>query len=280
MTVPISQTAFRGPRDTFVGGALAQLRLADRLPRRVSCQCRAHWDDPALDQLRFDREVDLGTFGDVAGAMASAATSVAPGLIAVVRDPNLRLLPQFVTILDADHSLVLAGAVQAGGIRWCAPVESDAEARRVVRRWRRSRLMIAPRTSPTMGCVSTTHSTIQRSRSALWSSRAPASRTGWTRPQLLALFAANITPHGALRRVRSPTEEMGLTAPGLPEDQLLDAMIAHPVLVNRPIVCTPKGVRLCRPSERVLDLLAQMPPGPFAKEDGQLIIDAEGNRLV
>lgn len=104
---------------------------------------------------------------------------------------------------------------------------------------------------------------------------------GWTRPQLLALFAAaHITPHEALRRVRSPAEEMGLTAPGLPEDQLLEAMIAHPVLVNRPIVCTPKGVRLCRPSERVLDLLAQMPPGPFAKEDGQLIIDAEGNRLV
>lgn len=132
MNATISQTAFRGPRDTFVGGALAQLRLADRLPLRVSCQCRAHWDDPALDQLRFDREVDLGAFGDVAGAMASAATSVAPGLIAVVRDPNLRLVPQFVTILDADHSLVLAGEVQAGGIRWCAPVASDAEARRVV----------------------------------------------------------------------------------------------------------------------------------------------------
>ena len=105
--------------------------------------------------------------------------------------------------------------------------------------------------------------------------------TGWTRPQLLALFAAaNITPQQALRIARSPAEAMGLTAPGISDDQLLDAMIAHPILVNRPIVCTPKGVRLCRPSEGVLDLLEQMPPGPLAKEDGQLIIDAEGNRLV
>lgn len=105
--------------------------------------------------------------------------------------------------------------------------------------------------------------------------------TGWARPQLLALFAAaNVTPLQALRIARSPAEEMGLTAPSVTEDQLLEAMIAHPILVNRPIVCTPKGVRLCRPSEVVLDLLVQMPLGPLAKEDGQLIIDAEGNRLV
>ena len=105
--------------------------------------------------------------------------------------------------------------------------------------------------------------------------------SGWTRPQLLALFAAaNLTPHQALRVVRSPAVEMGLTAPDTPEDQVLDAMIAHPILVNRPIVCTPKGVRLCRPSEVVLDLLDHMLPGPFAKEDGLMIIDAEGNRLV
>lgn len=104
---------------------------------------------------------------------------------------------------------------------------------------------------------------------------------GWTRPQLLALFAAaNMNPHQALRIARSPAEELGLTAPGITEDQLLDAMISHPILVNRPIVCSPKGVRLCRPSEVVLDLLERMPPGPFAKEDGQLIIDAEGNRFV
>lgn len=104
---------------------------------------------------------------------------------------------------------------------------------------------------------------------------------GWTRPQLQALFAAaNTTPQQALRIVRSPAEEMGLTAPGVGEDQLLDAMVAHPIVVNRPIVCTPKGVRLCRPSEVVLDLLERLPHGPFAKEDGELIIDAEGNRLV
>jgi arsenate reductase len=104
---------------------------------------------------------------------------------------------------------------------------------------------------------------------------------GWTRPQLLVLFAAaNMTARQALRVVRSPAEEMGLTAPDVSDDQLLAAMLAHPILVNRPIVCTPKGVRLCRPSEVVLDLLERVPPGPFAKEDGQLIIDAEGNRLV
>lgn len=103
---------------------------------------------------------------------------------------------------------------------------------------------------------------------------------GWTRPQLLALFAAaNLTPRQALRTSKSPAEALGLTAADVPEDALLDAMIAHPVLVNRPIVCTPKGVRLCRPSETVLDLLDQMPPGPLAKEDGTLIIDANGNRV-
>ena len=104
---------------------------------------------------------------------------------------------------------------------------------------------------------------------------------GWTRPQLLALFAAaGITPREALRVSRTPAEALGLTAPDVTDDQLLEAMIAHPILVNRPIVCTPKGVRLCRPSEAVLDLLDRLPPGPLAKEDGALIIDAEGNRIA
>jgi arsenate reductase (glutaredoxin) len=104
---------------------------------------------------------------------------------------------------------------------------------------------------------------------------------GWTRPQLLALFAAaGITPRAALRIARSPAEALGLTADGVTDAHLLDAMVAHPVLVNRPIVCTPKGVRLCRPSEVVLDLLDRLPPGPLAKEDGQLIIDAAENRRV
>jgi hypothetical protein len=132
MTAPIPQTAFRGPGDNLIGGVLARLRLADRLPLRVSCRCLAHWDDPALDHLRFEREVDLGTCGDLAAAMVVARKAVASGQIDAGRDTALRLVPQFVSILDAEHCLVLAGDVQAGLIRWCAPVESDAEARRVV----------------------------------------------------------------------------------------------------------------------------------------------------
>ncbi len=132
MTAPISQTAFRGPGDNLIGGVLAHLRLANRLPLRISCRCHAHWDDPALDQLRFEREVDLGTCADLAAAMIVARTAVASGLIGAGRDAALRLVPQFIAILDAEHCLVLAGDVQAGPIRWCAPVDSDAEARRVV----------------------------------------------------------------------------------------------------------------------------------------------------
>ena len=105
--------------------------------------------------------------------------------------------------------------------------------------------------------------------------------TGWTRPQLLALFAAaGLTPHTALRTTKSPAAELGLLEPGVSGESILDAMTAHPILVNRPLVATPKGVRLCRPSEIVLDLLDRLPPGPLAKEDGQLIIDAEGRRLL
>lgn len=103
---------------------------------------------------------------------------------------------------------------------------------------------------------------------------------GWTKPQLLALFAAaNLTPRQALRVSKTPAEALGLTAPDITDDQLLAAMVANPVLVNRPLVCTPKGVRLCRPSETVLDLLDQLPPGPMYKEDGEMILDAKGNRL-
>ncbi|MCY1128453.1 hypothetical protein OU426_16430 [Frigidibacter sp. RF13] len=132
MTAPISQTAFRGPGDNLVGEAIAHLRLAGRLPLRISCSCCAHWDDAALDQLHFDRDVDLGTCGDLAAAMTVASKAVASGHIDAGRDAVLRLVPQFVTILDAEHGVVLAGAVQAGRIHWCAPVNGDAEARRVV----------------------------------------------------------------------------------------------------------------------------------------------------
>ncbi|PIE09287.1 MAG: arsenate reductase (glutaredoxin) [Rhodobacterales bacterium] len=105
-------------------------------------------------------------------------------------------------------------------------------------------------------------------------------KTGWTRPQLLALFAAaELTPRAALRTRRSPAEELGLLDDSISDDALLDAMIEHPILVNRPIVCTPRGVRMCRPSEAVLDLLDQWPDGPYAKEDGSLILDDKGQRI-
>ncbi len=81
---------------------------------------------------------------------------------------------------------------------------------------------------------------------------------GWTRPQLLALFAAaNLTPRQALRETKSPAQELGLLADGVDADTLLEAMLRHPVLVNRPIVATPKGVRLCRPPETVHALLPE-----------------------
>jgi arsenate reductase len=105
--------------------------------------------------------------------------------------------------------------------------------------------------------------------------------TGWTRPQLLALFAAaGLSPRQALRETKSPAAELGLLESGVSDEQLIEAMLAEPVLVNRPLVCTPKGVRLCRPSEAVLDLLDRLPPGPLFKEDGQPLIDAAGNRVA
>lgn len=83
---------------------------------------------------------------------------------------------------------------------------------------------------------------------------------GWTRSQLLALFAAaDITPREALRTSKSPAEELGLTNPEVDDETILSAMLEHPILVNRPIVASPRGVRLCRPSELVLDLLDTPP---------------------
>jgi arsenate reductase len=106
-------------------------------------------------------------------------------------------------------------------------------------------------------------------------------KTGWTKPQLLGLFAATgLTPRTALRETKSPAAELGLLDGGVSDEVMLEAMLEHPILVNRPIVCTPKGVRLCRPSEVVLDLLDRFPPGPFHKEDGQLLVDQEGRRVV
>lgn len=105
-------------------------------------------------------------------------------------------------------------------------------------------------------------------------------QAGWTREHLVALFAAaGVTAREALRDKKTPAAELGLLDPAITDAQLLDAMVAHPILVNRPFVTTPIATRLCRPdSGAVLDLLAHWPKGPFAKEDGTLLIDADGKR--
>jgi len=81
-------------------------------------------------------------------------------------------------------------------------------------------------------------------------------KTGWSKPQLQALLAAAaLTPTQALRVSKSPAKQLGLTDPGTSDQAILNAMVQHPVLVNRPIVCTAKGVKLCRPSEAIFQLL-------------------------
>ncbi|WP_306029534.1 arsenate reductase (glutaredoxin) [Stappia sp. MMSF_3263] len=102
-------------------------------------------------------------------------------------------------------------------------------------------------------------------------------KTGWTRPQLLALFAgAGLTPREALRVSKSPAEELGLTDPSVDDETILAAMLEHPVLVNRPIVVTEKGIRLCRPSETVLEILPAPLAGTFVKEDGEVVTATGG----
>ena len=83
-----------------------------------------------------------------------------------------------------------------------------------------------------------------------------------------------------LRRKGTPFDELGLDNPGLTDDELIDAMMAHPILINRPIVVTDKGVKLCRPSETVLDILPNPQRGAFSKEDGEAVVDAGGNRIA
>jgi len=104
--------------------------------------------------------------------------------------------------------------------------------------------------------------------------------TGWTRPHLLTLFAgAGITARAALRTAGTPAQDLGLTDPAIDDAPLIAAMIAHPILVNRPFVVTTRGVALCRPSARVLDLLDHRPAGPFTLEDGTPLLDATGSRV-
>jgi len=91
---------------------------------------------------------------------------------------------------------------------------------------------------------------------------------------------AGITPRELLREKGTPYAELALGDASLSDDALVDAMMAHPVLINRPLVVSPLGVKLCRPSEAVLDLLPQAQRGAFAKEDGELVVDASGARVA
>ncbi|MBB3234286.1 arsenate reductase (glutaredoxin) [Phyllobacterium endophyticum] len=91
---------------------------------------------------------------------------------------------------------------------------------------------------------------------------------------------AGLTVRDALREKGTPYAELGLNNASLTDEQLLDAMEAHPILINRPFVVTERGVCLSRPSEKVLDILPNPQKAPFAKEDGEVVIDAEGKRIV
>ena len=90
---------------------------------------------------------------------------------------------------------------------------------------------------------------------------------------------AGISPRALLRQKGTPYAELGLDDDSLADTTLVDAMMAHPVLINRPLVVSSLGVKLCRPSEAVLDLLPVQQRGAFSKEDGQKVVDADGNRI-
>ncbi|MFY9294849.1 MAG: arsenate reductase (glutaredoxin) [Methylorubrum rhodinum] len=105
-------------------------------------------------------------------------------------------------------------------------------------------------------------------------------KTPPTRAMVRQLAArAGVGVRALLREKGTPYSELGLSDPALSDDQLLDAIEAHPILLNRPIVVTPKGVRLCRPSEAVLDLLPSQ-QGEFVKEDGERVVDEHGRRVA
>jgi arsenate reductase len=101
------------------------------------------------------------------------------------------------------------------------------------------------------------------------------------RETLVELIAAmGISARGLLRERGTPYAELGLADPTWSDDQLIDRMLAHPILINRPIVVTPLGTRLCRPSEAVLDILPNPDIGPFTKDDGEVVIDHDGRRVL
>ncbi|MEH8149409.1 MULTISPECIES: glutaredoxin-dependent arsenate reductase [Aeromonas] len=101
-----------------------------------------------------------------------------------------------------------------------------------------------------------------------------------SRDQLVALIASMAMPvRDLLRKNVPPYEALGLAEDRFSDDELIDAMLAHPILINRPIVVTPLGTKLCRPSEVVLDILPDQQKGAFAKEDGEQVVDANGKRL-
>ncbi|EWY38392.1 arsenate reductase [Skermanella stibiiresistens SB22] len=105
-------------------------------------------------------------------------------------------------------------------------------------------------------------------------------KTPPSRDELVGLIRRMDVPvRDVLRQKGTPYDELGLDDPSLGDDQLIDAMMAHPILINRPIVVTPLGVKLCRPSEAVLDLLPSPQRGEFTKEDGERVIDADGRRI-
>lgn len=106
-------------------------------------------------------------------------------------------------------------------------------------------------------------------------------KTPPSREELIGLIGAmGITPRDLLRQKGTPYEELGLGEAKWSDDQLIDAMLKHPILINRPIVVTPRGTLLCRPSEAVLDILPNPDIGPFTKEDGEVVIDGKGRRVV
>ncbi|MFC0102818.1 arsenate reductase (glutaredoxin) [Sphingopyxis terrae] len=101
-----------------------------------------------------------------------------------------------------------------------------------------------------------------------------------TRRLLEQLIArAGIAPRDLLRQKGTPYLQFGLDDPALSDAEIIDAMMAHPILINRPLVVSPLGVRLCRPSEAVLDILPARQLGAFAKEDGEQVVDDAGNRI-